>query len=194
MRSQANPAYRFCSRESGLATSLPCPRSSVREFSDTTPWHASRQRPAGHLRVRPHQREAAAGGQPYDERMPGAKSFARRWWKIPSNAPRPEPGVLAENRAWPQCVPHKAIYRDDRDRECSYGVVATNSRKYELRLEQDRAEKRRVAEVFRLLNCGMSPQDLPRSRLLPRATEALGLGEALRTLGLPAACHRKAAV
>ena len=35
----------------------------------------------------------------------------------------------------------------------NYGVVATNSRRYELSLERDRAEKRRMAEVLRLLNC-----------------------------------------
>lgn len=35
----------------------------------------------------------------------------------------------------------------------NYGVVATNSRRYELRLKGDRAEKRRMAEVLRLLNC-----------------------------------------
>ena len=37
----------------------------------------------------------------------------------------------------------------------NYGVVATNSRRYELRLARDRAEKRRMAEVLRLLNCEM---------------------------------------
>jgi REP element-mobilizing transposase RayT len=37
----------------------------------------------------------------------------------------------------------------------NYGVVATNSRRYELRLESDRAEKSRMAEVLRLLNCEM---------------------------------------
>ena len=37
----------------------------------------------------------------------------------------------------------------------NYGVVATNSRRYERRLERDRAEKRRMAEVLRLLNCEM---------------------------------------
>jgi hypothetical protein len=37
----------------------------------------------------------------------------------------------------------------------SYGVVATNSRRYEPRLEGDRAEKRRIAAVLRLLNCEM---------------------------------------
>ena len=35
------------------------------------------------------------------------------------------------------------------------GVVATNSRRYERRLEGDRAEKRRRREVLRLLNCEM---------------------------------------
>jgi hypothetical protein len=37
----------------------------------------------------------------------------------------------------------------------NYGVVATNSRRYELRLERDRVEKRRMAEVLRLLKCEM---------------------------------------
>lgn len=37
----------------------------------------------------------------------------------------------------------------------NYGVVATNSRRYELRLERDRTEKRRMAEVLKLLNCEM---------------------------------------
>jgi hypothetical protein len=37
----------------------------------------------------------------------------------------------------------------------NYGVVATNSRRYELRLARDRAEKRRMAEVVRLLKCEM---------------------------------------
>ncbi len=37
----------------------------------------------------------------------------------------------------------------------NYGVVATNSRRYQLRLAGDRAEKRRLAEVLRLLNCEM---------------------------------------
>ncbi|MHC1767696.1 MAG: hypothetical protein AB9869_26030 [Verrucomicrobiia bacterium] len=34
----------------------------------------------------------------------------------------------------------------------SYGAVATNSRRHELRLDRDRAEKRRMAEVLRLFN------------------------------------------
>ena len=37
----------------------------------------------------------------------------------------------------------------------NYGVVATNGRRYQLRLERDRAEKSRMAEVLRLLNCEM---------------------------------------
>ena len=37
----------------------------------------------------------------------------------------------------------------------NYGVVATNSRRYEERLERDRAEKRQMAKVLRLLNCEM---------------------------------------
>ena len=37
----------------------------------------------------------------------------------------------------------------------NYGVVATNSRRSELRLARDRAEKRRMAEVVNLLNCEM---------------------------------------
>jgi len=35
----------------------------------------------------------------------------------------------------------------------NYGVVATNSGRYEERLERDRAEKKRMAKVLKLLNC-----------------------------------------
>ncbi len=35
----------------------------------------------------------------------------------------------------------------------NYGVVATNVRRYQLRLERDRAERSRVAEILKLLNC-----------------------------------------
>jgi len=35
----------------------------------------------------------------------------------------------------------------------NYGVVATNVRRYELRLEEDRAEQGRVARILKLLNC-----------------------------------------
>ena len=37
----------------------------------------------------------------------------------------------------------------------NYGVVATNSRRYEERLERDRAEKKQMDKVLRLLNCEM---------------------------------------
>jgi len=37
----------------------------------------------------------------------------------------------------------------------NYGVVATNARRYERRLEQDRAEKARMKQVLKLLNCEM---------------------------------------
>ena len=37
----------------------------------------------------------------------------------------------------------------------NYGVVATNSRRYERLLERDRAEKKRMSKVLRLLNCEM---------------------------------------
>jgi putative transposase len=37
----------------------------------------------------------------------------------------------------------------------NYGVVATNAKRYELRLAQDRAEKARMNQVLELLNCEM---------------------------------------
>jgi hypothetical protein len=37
----------------------------------------------------------------------------------------------------------------------NYGVVATNAKRYELRLEQDRAEKARMKQVLELFNCEM---------------------------------------
>jgi hypothetical protein len=37
----------------------------------------------------------------------------------------------------------------------NYGVVATNVRRYELRLERDRAERNRVAHILKLFNCEM---------------------------------------
>jgi hypothetical protein len=37
----------------------------------------------------------------------------------------------------------------------NYGVVATNAKRYELRLKEDRAEKARMKQVCQLLNCEM---------------------------------------
>ena len=37
----------------------------------------------------------------------------------------------------------------------NYGVVATNARRYELRLELDRAEKIQVSQILKLFNCEM---------------------------------------
>jgi hypothetical protein len=37
----------------------------------------------------------------------------------------------------------------------NYGVVATNVKRYEVRLERDRAEKALVKQVLELLNCEM---------------------------------------
>ena len=37
----------------------------------------------------------------------------------------------------------------------NYGVVAANARRYERRLERDRAEKARMKQVVKLLNCEM---------------------------------------
>lgn len=37
----------------------------------------------------------------------------------------------------------------------NYGVVATNAKRYELRLERDRREKARMKQVLKLLNCEM---------------------------------------
>ena len=37
----------------------------------------------------------------------------------------------------------------------NYGVVATNVRRYELRLERDRAERSRVTQILKLFNCEM---------------------------------------
>jgi hypothetical protein len=41
----------------------------------------------------------------------------------------------------------------------NYGVVATNAKRYELRLERDRAEKSRMKQVLKLLNCESDPND-----------------------------------
>lgn len=51
----------------------------------------------------------------------------------------------------------------------NYGVVATNVRRYKVRLDRDRAEKSRVAQILKLFNCEMG--DPVRLSLLVSANE-----------------------